>query len=132
MRLSYAIPLHGKNTRKAFRNRNYLHIPAFQGKGNTTTKAITESERTDQELIHAANAGDTHAFEALYHRYRDWVVNLAFRFTGDRELAMDVLQETFFYFARKFPGFTLTCQLRSFLYPVVNKHAITASRKAQR
>ena len=42
------------------------------------------------------------------------------------------MQETFLYLARKFPGFRLTCQLRSFLYPVVKNLAISALRKADR
>src|SRR5262249_13406626 len=70
--------------------------------------------------------------ETLYFRYRDWVVSLAFRFTGDRDLALDVLQETFLYFLKKFPGFVLTCQLRSFLYPAVRHLAIATRDKAQR
>src|SRR5437773_11456375 len=75
-----------------------------------------EDPRSDQQLIAAINDGDADAFEVLYRRYRDWVANLAYRFTGDRELALDVLQETFLYFLRKFPGFILTAQLKTFLY----------------
>ena len=88
--------------------------------------------RTDQELIAAANAGDASAFESLYFRYRDWVANLAFRFTGDHDLALDVLQETFLYFLRKFPGFVLTSQLKTFLYPAVRNLSIAAGQKARR
>jgi RNA polymerase sigma-70 factor, ECF subfamily len=88
--------------------------------------------RTDEVLIAAINAGDMEAFEALYRRHRDWVVNLAFRFTSDRDLALDVLQETFLYFLRKFPGFRLTCQLRSFFYPAVKNLSIAARQKAER
>jgi RNA polymerase sigma-70 factor, ECF subfamily len=88
--------------------------------------------RTDQELIAATNTGDAAAFEVLYCRHRDWVVNLAFRFTGDRDRALDVLQETFLYFLKKFPGFELTCQLRSFLYPAVRNLSIATRRKAER
>src|SRR5207249_3967185 len=72
------------------------------------------------------------AFEALYWRHREWVATLAFRFTGDRDLALDVLQDTFLYLLKKFPGFTLTCQLRSFLYPAVRHLAFAARRKAGR
>jgi RNA polymerase sigma-70 factor (ECF subfamily) len=60
------------------------------------------------------------------------VVNLAYRFTGDRDLALDVLQETFLYFLKKFPGFRLTCQLRSFLYPAVKNLSLAVRRKAER
>jgi RNA polymerase sigma-70 factor (ECF subfamily) len=89
-------------------------------------------ERSDQELVAAANAGDATAFEAIYFRYRDWVVNLAYRFCGDRELALDVLQEAFIYFVKKFPGFELSCQMKSFLYPVVKNLALNARAKAAR
>ena len=91
-----------------------------------------QEQRTDQELIAGANAGDLSGFEALYLRYRDWVVNLAYRFTCDRELALDVLQETFLYTLKKFPGFTLTCQMKSFLYPVVKHLALAALSKTRR
>ena len=88
--------------------------------------------RSDQELVAAANMGDAAAFEVLYRRHCDWVMNLAFRFIGDRDLALDVLQETFLYFLKKFPGFELTCQLRSFLYPAVRNLSIAARRQSGR
>jgi RNA polymerase sigma-70 factor, ECF subfamily len=84
---------------------------------------------SDQELVSAANAGDATAFEALYERYRDWVFTLALRFTHDHALAHDVLQDTFIYFLGKFPGFTLTAQLKTFLYPVVRHNALALRRK---
>ena len=89
-------------------------------------------ERSDLELVAAANAGEASAFEAIYQRHRDWVVNLAYRFCGDRELALDVLQEAFLYLLKKFPGFELRCELRSFLYPVVMHVALNARKKAGR
>src|SRR3989442_9416068 len=88
--------------------------------------------RSDEELIAAINDGDSDAFEVLYYRHRDWVVSLAYRFTGDRELALDVLQETFIYFVKKFPGFRLTAQLKTFLYPAIRNLSIAARRKAER
>lgn len=94
---------------------------------------ITEHDaRADQDLISALNAGEADAFEALYRRHRDWVAALAFRFTQDHGLALDVLQETFLYFLKKFPGFVLTARLQTFLYPVVRNLSIAARRKAQR
>lgn len=88
--------------------------------------------RSDEALIAAVNHGDTAAFDALYYRYRDWVAHMAFRFTGDRHLALDVLQETFLYFSRKFPGFRLTARLTTFLYPAVRNFSIAARRKKER
>jgi RNA polymerase sigma-70 factor (ECF subfamily) len=92
----------------------------------------TLDARTDLQLIAEINGGDDGAFEALYLRYRDWVVALAYRFTGDNDLALDVLQETFLYFLKKFPRFVLTAQFKTFLYPAVKNLSIAARRKAER
>ena len=86
----------------------------------------------DQQLVDALNRGDARAFDAIYHRYRDWVVRLALRFTGNNEDALDVLQETFAYVFRKFPGFRLTASMTTFLYPVVKNLSIAARRKRTR
>ncbi|MHC4157233.1 MAG: RNA polymerase sigma factor [Planctomycetota bacterium] len=88
--------------------------------------------QSDQELIDSANQGDARAFEALYYRYRDWVYRLAWRFTGSRDQALDVLQETFFYLLKKFPGFKLSCSMTTFLYPVVKHVSLAMRRKAGR
>lgn len=87
---------------------------------------------TDQELVESLNRGELQAFDEIYGRYRDWVMRLAWRFTGHHEDALDVLQETFAYLARKFPGFQLTAAMTTFLYPAVRNLAIAANRKRQR
>jgi RNA polymerase sigma-70 factor, ECF subfamily len=86
----------------------------------------------DAELVAAINQGSHAAFETLYRRHCDWAVNLAYRFTGDESLALDVMQETFLYLLRKFPGFELRASLRTFLYPAVRNLSIAARRKAGR
>ncbi len=88
--------------------------------------------RSDVELVAAINSGEAAAFDALYLRYRAWVVGLAYRFTGDSDAALDVLQETFLYFLKKFPGFRLTANLKTFLYPAVRNLSIATRRKAAR
>jgi len=110
-------------------------LPAMESQDATT--AATPSfpsagERTDLELIAAINSGDATAFETLYFRHRDWVIHLANRFTGDNDTALDVMQETFLYFLKKFPGFRLTANLKTFFYPVIRNLSIAARRKAQR
>lgn len=87
---------------------------------------------SDHELIELANRGDSDAFEALYYRYRDWVYRLAWRFTGNRSDALDVLQETFTYLLRKFPGFELTSTMTTFLYPAIRHTSLAIRRKNRR
>ena len=93
------------------------------------TRPPPTDDRSDEALVAALNAGDTSAFDALYYRYRDWVVRLAYRFTANNEDALDVLQETFAYLFRKFPGFVLTARMTTFLYPVVKNLSLAARRK---
>lgn len=89
-------------------------------------------KQTDQELVELLNRGEIRAFDAIYDRYRDWVMRLAWRFTGHHEDALDVLQETFAYLVRKFPGFQLTAAMTTFLYPAVRNLAIAANKKRNR
>ena len=91
-----------------------------------------DDPRSDAQLVDAADTGDLQAFAALYNRHRRWVVDLAFRFTNDPEQSLDVLQQTFEYFLRKFPGFQLQSNMRTFLYPVVRHIAISMQRQARR
>ena len=80
----------------------------------------------------ALNRGDASAFDAIYYRYRDWVVRLAQRFTGNPDDALDVLQDAFSYLFRKFPGFVLSARMTTFLYPVVKNLSIAARRRRDR
>lgn len=89
----------------------------------------TEGERG---LVERANRGDERALEALYADHRDWVTALAYRFTGSRDDALDVLQETFLYFFSKFPGFELTATVRGFLYPAVKHKSISVIRRRRK
>ena len=105
-----------------------LPTPAIRGVENNEQP----DSRSDLELIDAVNGGDSSAFDVLYLRHRDWVVNLAYRFTQNRDLALDVLQDTFLYFLKKFPGFKLTAKLTTFFYPAVRNLSLTALKKARR
>ena len=70
--------------------------------------------------------------EALYFRYREYVYTLAVSFCRNEADALDVMQETFFYLFRKFPGFELTAQMRTFLYPAVRNLSIARIKKHRR
>lgn len=61
------------------------------------------TERSDVELMLAAGAGDQGAFGDLVDRHRDAIVNLTYRYLGNRADAEDLAQEVFLkvYRARK-------------------------------
>lgn len=88
--------------------------------------------RTDAELLAAMQHGDKAAFESLYHRYRDWVLRLAFRFTRNEQDALDITQDAFIHLHSRPPTFALTGKLTTYLYPVVKNLALAAVRRRDR
>src|SRR5918998_6409958 len=55
----------------------------------------SSAARTDAELVADLVAGDDAALAELYDRHGDAVFRIAFRRSGDRQLAEEVMQETF-------------------------------------
>ncbi len=90
------------------------------------------AEPTDQALVAAANRGSAQAMEALYARYGPWVYGQALRICGQEADAADATQEVFAYLFARFPGFTLTCRMKTFLYPVVRHTALRIKRRRSR
>ena len=96
--------------------------------------------RSDAELVDLCNTGDRsdaiEAFETLYARHKDYVIRVAFRYVGDANLALDVLQDTFSYILRKFPppgeGLRLDAKFRTLLYVVAKNNAISLLRKVSK
>ena len=54
-----------------------------------------EATYTDHTLVTAARGGSAEAFARLYQRHAPALLRLLTRQTGDRELAADLVQETF-------------------------------------
>jgi len=74
----------------------------------------------------AADSYSVADFEAIYRAHRDWVVGLAYRFCGDRDEALDVMQEAFLYLWKKLP---LRVKATTLLYPVVKHLALDRRRR---
>ena len=87
---------------------------------------------SDAELMTRVRGGDSAAFALLYERHKGWVVAVAYRYCGDRELALDVLQETFAFLLRRSATLTLDGRLTTYLFPAVKNLSQTARRKKMR
>lgn len=62
---------------------------------DTAVQVPVASQLSDADLIRGIQADDLGMFEAFYERFRGFVFRTAFGLTGDRELAEEVLQDTF-------------------------------------
>ncbi len=92
--------------------------------------SVADDQRTsDADLLALAGRGDARAFEALYHRYRDFVHRVTWRFCRDEHEALDVMQDVFAGLLRQAPRLRLTGRLSTYLYPAVRNAVATRRRK---
>ena len=76
------------------------------------------SERTDVDLMRAFQKGDESAFSALIERHRNTVVNLAYRYVGNRQDAEDLAQEIFIKVYRARDRYQPAAKFTTWLYRV--------------
>ena len=86
------------------------------------------TDKTDQELIDAIQRGDQDAMECIYNRYKSWIYSLAFKCCNNHEDALEITQDVFRYFFKKFPGFELSCRFTTYIYPIVRNKSIDLIR----
>mgnify|MGYP005864954267 CR=1 FL=1 len=99
-----------------------------------TTPALTTSpgECHDTELLEQVIAGDSAALELLYDRYAAAVLGLAFKMLGDRTLAEEVTQETFWRVWRSAETFqSRQGKFSSWLFGITRNLCIDSWRRRQ-
>lgn len=69
----------------------------------------------DARAVEQARRGDERAWRRLYERHADLVFRLALREIGDRDAALDVVQETFLRAARGLDGFRGDASFRTWI-----------------
>ena len=79
--------------------------------------------RTDEELILAFQGGREDAFSDLVRRYKDPLMNFAFRFLGDFDDADDVVQETFIRVYRNKHAYTPVAKFSTWIYTIAGNLA---------
>ena len=89
-------------------------------------------EPTDQELLEEIGSGSDLAFDRLMRRYRRLVYRVAYGFTGDRESAMDVVQETFLKVYTRLPSFRGEGKLRNWIVRIAANEALNWKRSSSR
>ena len=73
---------------------------------------------SEKELVQQAKAGDRNAFAALVSAYETKIYNLALRYLGNREDAMDASQEVFLRVFRFLPGFQEESGFSTWIYRI--------------
>ncbi len=90
-----------------------------------------EATRTDYILVTAARGGSAEAFARLYQRHAPALLQVLTRQTGDRELAADLVQETFVDAWRSMDRLVTEQSFALWLYAIARNNRRTAARRAR-
>lgn len=97
-----------------------------------TKQPIKNKPPTDEDLISRFQNDDLAAFDLIVHRYKDQLLNFAYRFLGNTEEAEDVVQETFLRLYRKKHAYRQIAKFSTWIYTITGNLAKTELRKRKR
>ncbi|HDZ09545.1 RNA polymerase sigma factor [Pseudohongiella sp.] len=83
----------------------------------------------DNELIANALNGSLHAWETLVRRYEGRVYNYSLRLTGNRDDALDLMQDVFLGVYRNLSRFRGESQFISWLFRIAHNKAVDLARR---
>jgi len=89
----------------------------------------TSAANPEADLIRAAQAGDSDAFEALVRSYDRGVLRIAMNLLRSQEDAADVYQETFVKVYKNLHTFRFDCSFQSWLFRIVTNCCLDMLRK---
>jgi RNA polymerase sigma-70 factor (ECF subfamily) len=90
---------------------------------------FSERDASESELVAQAAAGDKSAFGRLVERYQRFAINIAYRMTGQPQLAEDLAQEAFLKAWLNLTRFRGESQFRTWLGRIVTNVTIDYLRR---
>ncbi len=111
---------------------NCLSVPAEDIEKKIEPLPPEYADDIDLQLMARVKAGDDEAFNILMQRHEKTVVNLVYRFTGNKEIAQDLAQEVFLRIYRASGRFEARAKFFTYLYKVTLNLCRNQRAKAQR
>src|SRR5262249_2847990 len=93
-------------------------------RGARVARGRSHADRTDDELVSLAQAGNTRAFDELIRRYRDRVYRLAYRILRHEEDAADSAQDAFLSAYRGLKSFKGDSAFSTWLYRIASNASL--------
>lgn len=90
-----------------------------------------ENRSEDRKLLDLWQKGDPAGFAGLYEKYKTRVFGFLLRMTGDREIAEDLVQETFLAALRNVEQFDRNRSFLSWVFGIAHKRTIDYFRHAK-
>ena len=92
----------------------------------------SQSNITDEELIQRFQEDDFAAYDIIVVRYKDQLLNFAYRFLGNVEEAEDIVQETFLRLYKNKHAYRQIAKFSTWIYTIAGNLAKTELRKRKR
>lgn len=89
-------------------------------------------EIKDADLINKAKAGDKEAYAELFNRYHKIIFSYLYRYVGNRELAEDLMVETFLDVYRRLPAYREEGKFLQWLYRIATNYANKEFRRKKK
>tara|TARA_B100000424_G_scaffold116982_1_gene88286 strand:+ start:62 stop:646 length:585 start_codon:yes stop_codon:yes gene_type:complete len=99
---------------------------------NISKASNSKDEISNAELVRKSQFGDKAAFEQLVIRHQDLVFSLAYKLTGNREMANDVAQEAFIRAWKAIEKFRGDSTFSTWIYRITVNTAWTLRKKAKK
>ncbi len=99
---------------------------------NVLTRAQSQNQPTDEELIARFQDGDAYAFDLLVRRYKDPLLNFIYRFIGDFIESEDIVQETFYRVYKNKHYYKEVAKFSTWIYTIAGNLAKTELRRRKR
>jgi RNA polymerase sigma factor (sigma-70 family) len=99
---------------------------------NSVVMTAFNANTSDETLMEAFCQGEQRAFDVLFDRYAQPITRLMLRLTGNRALAMDLMQTTFLSVVRGRGRFTQGLRFKPWLYTIAMNAMRDAFRRTRR
>ena len=99
---------------------------------NISEASNSKDEISNEELVRKSQFGDKAAFEQLVIRHQELVFSLAYKLTGNREMANDVAQEAFIRAWKAIEKFRGDSTFSTWIYRITVNTAWTLRKKAKK
>lgn len=96
------------------------------------TNSKLHPEISDEELIERFQNDDLKAYDIIILRYKDQLLNFAYRFLGNFEESEDIVQETFLRLWRNRHAYRQIAKFSTWIYTIAGNLAKTELRKRKR
>ena len=99
---------------------------------NISKASNSKDDISNAELVRKSQFGDKAAFEQLVIRHQELVFSLAYKLTGNREMANDVAQEAFIRAWKAIEKFRGDSTFSTWIYRITVNTAWTLRKKAKK